>query len=195
MNQNYELYFILNPELTSDKSNKVIEGVTTQLKDILQAENINVDQEGLKNLAYPINKHWSGFYVNITFDVAKENVPQMTNLEKKLNLYETVIRYIVVNQTEYLVQKGKENLSETEMHTHRDLNKGRAKKTCLSTHKGLRAIDYKDIDYINQFTSPYAKIFGREKTGTSAKFQRKITQAVKRARHMGLMPFTTKHYK
>lgn len=194
-NQNYELYFILNPELTSDKTNKVIEGVKENLEKLLNAQNIEINQEGLKNLAYPIKKHWSGYYVSIIFDVDQSNTINITELEKKLNLFETVVRYIIINQTDYLVQKHKEKLSETEITNHRELNKGRAKKVCLSKHKGLRAIDYKDIDYLNQFTSPYAKIFGRDKTGTSAKYQRKITQAIKRARHMGLMPFTTKHYK
>ena len=194
MNSTYELYFIVNPELSSDQTNELIANVQELLSSVVKAENVNVEQEGLKNLAYPINKHWSGYYVNITYTVTDEHKPAIKTLESRLNLLEQIIRYLNLNITDYLVAKEKEVRTETEITDHRELNKGRANKICLSKYLGLQAIDYKDVDYLGQFTSPYAKIFDRSKTGTSAKFQRKITKAIKRARHMGLMPFTTKHY-
>lgn len=194
MNSKYELYFIVNPELTSDKTDQVIENVEKLLNTVLNAEDINVDKEGLKNLAYPINKHWSGFYVNITYTLSDDNRLKVKEFEKKLNLLETIVRYLNLNVTEFLEQQSKEKLANLEITDHRELNKGRANKICISKYQGRRVIDYKDTDFLNQFTSPYAKIFSREKTGTSAKFQRKITKAIKRARHMGLMPFTTKHF-
>lgn len=194
MKSNYELYFIVNPELSSEKTNAVIETAEEILSSLLGAKSINTTKEGLKNLAYPISKHWNGYYVNITFDVDEAKRPMIKEVEKKLNLQESIIRYLILDRTEFLVQKSKEKLTETEITDHRELNKGRAEKICLSKFLGKRVIDYKDIEYLKQFTSPYAKIFSREKTGTSAKFQRKITKAIKQARHMGMMPFTTKHY-
>jgi small subunit ribosomal protein S18 len=108
-------------------------------------------------------------------------------------LEKDILRYIIVNQTEYLTQKNKEKPANPEITNHNELNKKARKprdRHCIVKHLGIRAVDYKDTDFLNQFTSPYAKIFHRDKTGTSAKYQRKITRAVKRARHMALMPFT-----
>lgn len=51
--------------------------------------------------------------------------------------------------------------------------------------------DYKDVQRLRRMVSDRAKIEPRRKTGTSAKNQRALTVAIKRARHMALLPFTT----
>jgi small subunit ribosomal protein S18 len=50
-------------------------------------------------------------------------------------------------------------------------------------------VDYKDVNYLKQFTNPHAKILGKKRTGMSATKQREITLAIKRARFMALMPY------
>ena len=50
-------------------------------------------------------------------------------------------------------------------------------------------VDYKDVDLLKRFISERGKILPRRVTGTSAKNQRKLTTAIKRARIMGLLPF------
>ena len=50
-------------------------------------------------------------------------------------------------------------------------------------------IDYKDIAYLKQFTNPHAKILTKKRTGIPALKQREITQAIKRARYMALLPY------
>lgn len=50
-------------------------------------------------------------------------------------------------------------------------------------------VDYKDVQYLRQFTTPHAKIMGRKRTGMPAAKQRQITLAIKRSRYMALMPF------
>lgn len=50
-------------------------------------------------------------------------------------------------------------------------------------------VDYKDVPYLRQFTSPHAKILGKKRTGVSASKQREITLAIKRARYMALLPY------
>ena len=50
-------------------------------------------------------------------------------------------------------------------------------------------IDYKDIKLLRRFISRYMKIEPRKRTGASAKFQRALALAIKRARHMALLPF------
>jgi len=56
----------------------------------------------------------------------------------------------------------------------------------------IKHIDYKDIDILKKFLNPSAKIMPRKKTGLIAKNQRAVTEAVKRARFMGLLPFVAK---
>ena len=51
--------------------------------------------------------------------------------------------------------------------------------------------DYKEVDNILKFLSPRMKLMGREKTGLSAKTQKKLSQAVKYARYLALIPFTS----
>ena len=50
-------------------------------------------------------------------------------------------------------------------------------------------IDYKDIEYLSQFTDLHARILTRRRTGISAGRQRKIALAIKRSRYMALMPY------
>ncbi|XIF19368.1 MAG: 30S ribosomal protein S18 [Acetilactobacillus jinshanensis] len=55
----------------------------------------------------------------------------------------------------------------------------------------INYIDYKDVNLLRRFVSEKGKILPRRVTGTSAKNQRRLTVAIKRARIMGLMPFVT----
>jgi len=51
------------------------------------------------------------------------------------------------------------------------------------------AIDYKEFAYLSRFLSPQAQILSRKRTGFCAQCQRELKQALKRARHIGLLPF------
>ncbi len=63
------------------------------------------------------------------------------------------------------------------------------KKYCRFKKHGINHIDYKDKDFLLKFINEQGKILPRRITGTSLKFQRKISVAVKRARHLALLPF------
>lgn len=63
------------------------------------------------------------------------------------------------------------------------------KKYCRFKKNGIKYIDYKDADFLLKFVNEQGKILPRRVTGTSIKFQRKISQAVKRARHLALLPY------
>lgn len=54
----------------------------------------------------------------------------------------------------------------------------------------LESVDYKDVDTLRKFVNERGKIVSRRITGLSAKQQRMVTRAVKRARNMALLPFT-----
>lgn len=63
------------------------------------------------------------------------------------------------------------------------------RKRCPFTSAGIKEIDYKDTDTLTKFITERGKILPRRITGVSAHFQRQLAQAIKRARHMALLPF------
>jgi small subunit ribosomal protein S18 len=67
--------------------------------------------------------------------------------------------------------------------------RSRKRKRCPFVTAGIRAIDYKDTETLERFITDRGKILPRRVTGVSAHFQRLLTIAVKRARHMALLPF------
>ena len=75
----------------------------------------------------------------------------------------------------------------------RPMNRGRnaRKKVCAFCQDKVDYIDYKDVAKLRRFVSERAKILPRRITGTCAKHQRQLTEAIKRARHIALLPFSS----
>lgn len=63
------------------------------------------------------------------------------------------------------------------------------KKYCRFKKNGIKYVDYKDPEFLKKFLNEQGKILPRRLTGTSLKYQRKVSQAIKRARHLALLPF------
>ncbi len=63
------------------------------------------------------------------------------------------------------------------------------KKYCRFKKLGIKYIDYKDADFLMRFVNEQGKILPRRLTGTSLKYQKKVATAIKRARHIALMPY------
>jgi len=69
------------------------------------------------------------------------------------------------------------------------------KKYCRFKKSGIKYIDYKDPNFLSKFVNEQGKLLPRRLSGNSLKFQRRVGQAVKRARHLALMPYVTDLYK
>ena len=67
----------------------------------------------------------------------------------------------------------------------------RAKKYCRFKKMCIKYIDYKDADFLKKFLNEQGKLLPRRITGNSLKFQRKVDEAVKRARQMAILPYVT----
>ena len=65
-------------------------------------------------------------------------------------------------------------------------------KQCFFTQNNIKYIDYKDVEILKKFLNPHARLLSRKKTGVTAKNQRKLAEAIKRARFMALLPFVAK---
>jgi small subunit ribosomal protein S18 len=69
------------------------------------------------------------------------------------------------------------------------LNKNMSANQCFFCSQNIKYIDYKEVDLLRRFVSSQAKIIDPKHTGVCAKHQRKLAQAIKRARFMALLPF------
>jgi small subunit ribosomal protein S18 len=71
----------------------------------------------------------------------------------------------------------------------------RAKKYCRFKKSGIKYIDYKNPDFLMAFINEQGKLLPRRITGTSLKYQRKVATAVKRCRHIALLPYVADQMK
>ncbi|MDG1298096.1 MAG: 30S ribosomal protein S18 [Saprospiraceae bacterium] len=69
------------------------------------------------------------------------------------------------------------------------------KKYCRFRKYGIKYIDYKDEQFLMQFVNDQGKLLPRRITGNSLKYQRKVSTAVKRARHLAMLPYVTDNLK
>lgn len=69
----------------------------------------------------------------------------------------------------------------------------RRKKFCRFTAEGIKEIDYKDTNLLKGYITEAGKIVPSRITGTSAKYQRQLATAIKRARYLALLPYTDSH--
>lgn len=75
----------------------------------------------------------------------------------------------------------------------RDSNTGM--KYCRFRKYGIKYVDYKNTPFLTRFLNEQGKILPRRITGNSVKYQKKVAEAVKRARQMALLPYTTDNFK
>ena len=66
-------------------------------------------------------------------------------------------------------------------------------RECKFSKAGIEYIDYKDTDLLQRFMNDQGKILPRRVTGTSAKYQRQLARAIKRARFLGMIPYVAEN--
>lgn len=65
-------------------------------------------------------------------------------------------------------------------------------KQCYFSQHNIKFIDYKDTEILKKFINPHGRMINRKRTGVSAKHQRDLATAIKRARFMGLLPYVAR---
>ncbi len=88
-------------------------------------------------------------------------------------------------------RKGKDDKKDKDK--KRSKNLFRRKKFCRFTVEKIKQIDYKDVDLLKDFINENGKIIPARITGTKAHYQRQLSDAIKRARFLALLPFTDLH--
>lgn len=110
MRRDYELGFILSPEVSEDETRALLERVE-QIVANYGGQIVKINQWGRRRLAYPIERHRDGFYVFIDMILTPETVAE---LERTLTVSEIVLRHMVKRRDPKAVQKEREEREERE---------------------------------------------------------------------------------
>ncbi len=204
----YEVVYILDPAL--DES-----AVTAKLEKFHAlatsggGEVSAVDLWGTRQLAYPVGRQRAGYYVVAQFTAAPEALPEY---ERLLKLDDEVLRYLlVINEGEptsgmSIVSEstkpatGEEDEEEEEEEEEEDADDGsppefqgaRGRRRRMEGPP-IELLNYKDVATLSRFLTEEGKILPKRTTKVTARFQRQLSRAVKRARHLALIPYTRRH--
>ncbi|UCC24419.1 MAG: 30S ribosomal protein S6 [Gemmatimonadales bacterium] len=210
----YEIVYILDPALDEagvnaklDKHHGLITGAGGEI--------VAVDHWGARQLAYPVRKQRTGYYVVAHFHAPAESLAE---LERQLKLDEEVLRYLLVlnegeptsglslvadlppSSHEARDQDDDEEDDEEDDEDDRDADddsppefsggRGRRRR-----HEGpaVTLLNYKDVSTLSRFLTEAGKILPKRTTKVTARFQRQLGTAVKRARYLALIPYVRDH--
>jgi len=102
--RDYELGFILNPEVSEEQSNAILERIR-QIVTTHDGEVVRINQWGRRRLAYPIEHQRDGFYVFFDMILTPETVSE---LDRNLKVTEEVLRHIIIRRDPKIAQKERE---------------------------------------------------------------------------------------
>lgn len=205
----YEAVYILDPALDEDTVEKKLEtfhGLVTGDDGEVKA----VDHWGSRQLAYPVGKQQTGYYVVAQF-VAEPSA--LAEFERVVKLDDDVLRYLVVlNEGEPTTgmsilgeappddedddledeDEDEDDEEDEDDDSPPEFQGGRGRRR---RHEGpsIELLNYKDVATLARFLTEQGKILPRRTTKVSARFQRQLGKAVKRARYLALIPYVRDH--
>ncbi len=202
----YEVVYILDPALDEGAVTAKLEkfhGLAVSDGGEISA----VDHWGIRQLAYPIKRQKSGYYVVAQFTAAPNALPEF---ERLLKLDEEVMRYLLVlnegeptsgmsimaEVTRPAGDKDDDDEEEEEEEDDDDsppqFQGGRGRRRRMEGPP-IELLNYKDVSTLSRFLTESGKILPKRTTKVTAGFQRQLGSAVKRARYLSLIPYTRRH--
>ena len=178
--RNYETIVIFKTAATE----AAVSTITKKIEKVLTKKPGKIakkDEWGNKTLAYPIKKEKQGKYVVWHFNAEPKTIAE---LDKALRYEEDVLRYITHVADEEL----EKHLAEKKAKKAEKVEGGEDSRQHRDTYDVY--VDYKDLLSLSRYISERGKITPRRVSGVSAKSQRRISQAVKRARQIALLSYT-----
>jgi small subunit ribosomal protein S6 len=206
----YEIVYIFDPALDEDGVNARLEkhhGTITGAG----GEIVMVDHWGARQLAYPVAKQRMGYYVVAHLNAGADALPEF---ERQLKLDESVLRYLLVlnegepttglslvadrpdtGESESAPVDSDEDDDEDEDDdddSPPEFSGGRGRRR---RHEGpaITLLNYKDVATLSRFLTESGKILPKRTTKVTARFQRQLGRAVKRARYLSLIPYIQDH--
>jgi small subunit ribosomal protein S6 len=203
----YEVVYILDPALLEDAVTAKLEKFHA-LATSQGGEVAAVDHWGVRQFAYPIKKLGSGYYIVAQFTAASDALPEF---ERLLKLDEEVIRYLLVlndgeptNGQSILAEvppraEGARDPDDDDDEPDEDEDDPEKAPPEFHGARGRRRrmegprvmlLNYKDVSTLSRFVTEQGKILPKRTTKVTARFQRQLGTAVKRARYLSLLPYT-----
>ncbi len=211
----YEAVYIFDAALDEAAINEKLEK-HHELVTGKNGEVAAVDHWGTRQLAYPIGKMKTGYYVVAQFDGDPLALPEF---ERALKLDESLLRYLVVlNEGEPTTglsilaprptstapvedddddEDDAEEVEDDEAEDHDrtsppEFSGGRGRRRRVEGPR-IQLLNYKDVGTLSRFLTESGKILPRRTTKVTAGFQRQLGRAIKRARYLSLLPYIRDH--
>jgi small subunit ribosomal protein S6 len=213
----YEVVYILDPALDEGAVTAKLEAFH-KLATAQGGEISAVDHWGGRQLAYPINKLTTGYYVVAQFTAAAEALPEF---ERLLKLDGEVMRYLLVlNEGEPTTghsvmaeepvrpraddddddeddeprspESDEEGEEAEPANSPPEFQGSRGRRRRMEGPRILM-LNYKDVATLSNFVTEQGKILPKRTTKVTAAFQRRLTSAIKRARYLSLLPYTRRN--
>jgi small subunit ribosomal protein S6 len=204
----YEAVYIFDPALDEAAINERLERFHA-LAVRGGGEVVAVDHWGNRQLAYPVAKKKTGYYVVAQFRADPTALPEF---ERIVKLEETVMRYLMVlNEGEpttgmsILAQRppkaesaGRDEDEEEEEEEDEDADTppefsgGRGRRRRVEG-PAIELLNFKDVSTLSRFLTESGKLLPKRTTKVNARFQRQLGRAVKRARYLSLIPYVRDH--
>ena len=194
----YEHVFLARQDLSQAQVD-ALAATATEIVEATQGKVTKTETWGLKNLAYKIERNRKAHFVLLNIEGPAGVVAE---LERQTAINEDVIRYLTVRVDEHEDGPSAHDAQERPRRAAAAATARRAepmarpffrrRKSCPFSGKNAPTIDYKDVRLLQGFMSERGKIVPSRITAVSAKKQRELGQAIKRARHLGLLPYIVK---
>jgi len=195
--RNYEILFLVHPD-QSDQVPTMVE----RYQSLIKKENgvvHRLEDWGRCQLSYPIRKLHKAHYIlmNVTCNQAV-----LDEFAHSFRFSDAILRNLVILRDKPITEpsprlKVKDTSTEAaqaaESEGNRDIGRYRRKKQSQFASKGIKEVDYKDIDLLKTCITETGKIIPSRTTGASAKLQRQIALAIKQARFLALLPYCDHH--
>lgn len=210
----YEAVYIFDPALDE----AAIDAKLERHHKLVTGENgevTAVDHWGNRQLAYPIEKKKTGYYVVAQFNGDPDALPEF---ERALKLDEELLRYLVVlNEGEPTTGMSilaprpissaprdededeedddlpeEEEIEDDDRTSPPEFSGGRGRRRRVEGPR-IQLLNYKDVSTLSRFLTESGKILPRRTTKVTAGFQRQLGRSIKRARYLALLPYIRDH--
>jgi small subunit ribosomal protein S6 len=211
--RHYEFVFIFNPVLDEEAVNAKLERYHALVAgEGTGGEVVAIEHWGIRQLAYPIAKQKSGYYL---VSQAMTDPTLLPEFERILTLDDDILRYLVVlNEGEpanglsvfaevpELAGRRSDDDEDEEEDDDDDDERGGASPPEFAGGRGRRRrmegppieiLNYKDVATLSRFITEQGKLLPRRTTKVNAPFQRQLGRAIKRARYLSLLPYVRSH--
>lgn len=196
--RHYEVMLLVHPD-RSDQVTPMIQRYTQLIQSrggcIHRLEDLN-----RRPLAYPVQKLHKAHYIlkNIECDQITLN-----ELKESFRFNDAILRHLILEQssartepsilTKAKVELQEENQESVTPATFMNQYLHRRRKSCYFTSAKATEIDYKDVELLKNYITETGKVVPSRITGTKARYQRMLAQAIKRARFLSLLPYCDKY--